>query len=210
MTRPPRYSRSAGFAAMDPEFEGLDMRVVKAVSHPLRQRILEECTDRPASPSDLADEWGESRSGVAYHFKVLSDLDAIELVREERVRGSVKHYYRAVLRHLFEDEHWAQLPVELRRSVFAGTIRQIGEGIARAARRGGFDDPAAHVSRTVLELDEAAYAEVTDLLRDVVRRIMEIHAEVAERRAGGGADEPPIATELAVLHFHREPPDLDA
>jgi DNA-binding transcriptional ArsR family regulator len=205
MTRARGYSRSGALAGFDPEFEGVDVRLVKA--HPLRQRILFECTERAASPSELADAWGESRSGVAYHFRVLTDLGAIELVGEERVRGSVKHFYRTVLRPLFEDEQWASVPVELRRSAFAAVIRRIGDDIASAARSNGFDHPETHVSRAPLNLDGEGFAEVTSLLSDVVRRILEIDAEAAERRARGEVDEPPIATELAVLHFHREPPD---
>lgn len=200
-----RYARSAGLAGGDPDFEAPDPRLVKAVSHPLRQRILDACTERAASPSDLAEEWGESRSGVAYHVRVLHDLGVLELVHEERVRGSVKHYYRSVLRSLFEDHQWEQLPLALRRDIFARTIEMIGEDIAPAARAGGFDEPRAHVSRSLLRLDEEAFAELTALLLDVLRRALELDAESDERRARGGNDTR-IDTELAILHFLRNAP----
>jgi DNA-binding transcriptional ArsR family regulator len=198
-------NRGASLAPPDPEFDGLDMRVVKAVAHPLRQKILFECSHRAASPSDLADEWGESRSGVAYHFRVLSELGAVELVSEERVRGSVKHFYRTVLRHFFDDRQWGQLPVEFRRNVFGATIARIGDSIGRAVRDNRLDDPETHISQTVLDLDETGFAEVTQMLMDVLQRALEIQAEASERRARGETDSS-VFTELAVLHYHREPP----
>jgi DNA-binding transcriptional ArsR family regulator len=201
--RSARRPRSDSLRSVDPEFEGLDMRVVKAVSHPLRQKILFECSHRAASPSDLADEWGESRSGVAYHFRVLNDLGAVELVEEERVRGSVKHYYRTVLRYFFDDRQWAQLPVEFRRSALEATIRRIGEHLSAAGRDHRLDDPRTHVSQTALTLDPEGYAEVCELLLDVLRRVLEIDAEADERRQQRGGGET-ITTELAILHFHRE------
>jgi DNA-binding transcriptional ArsR family regulator len=201
------YSRSAPLAQADPEFAALDARMVKAISHPLRQRILVECSERAASPSDLADEWAESRSGVAYHFRVLSDLGVIELVNEERVRGSVKHYYRTVLRPFFDDNQWAQLPSELQRNAFEEVIRRIAHDVTRAARGNAFDDAQTHVSRTVLALDAEGFVEVTQLLADVLRRVLEIDAESDERRTQRGGADPPIATTLALLHFHREPPE---
>jgi hypothetical protein len=66
----------------------------KIYSHPLRIQILDLLHERTASPDELAKEVHESFVDVAYHFKVLSELGAIDLVRTEQARGAILHYYR--------------------------------------------------------------------------------------------------------------------
>ena len=63
-----------------------DPRFVKAMSHPLRVRILARLAERTASPNELA-EWLDAPLGtVAYHVRTLRRLGLIELRRETRVR----------------------------------------------------------------------------------------------------------------------------
>jgi DNA-binding transcriptional ArsR family regulator len=80
-----------------------DPRYVKAMSHPLRVRILALLSERTASPVELA-EWVEATLGtVAYHVRTLHRLGLIELVDETRVRGAVEHHYRAKERPKISD-----------------------------------------------------------------------------------------------------------
>src|SRR5215212_9980106 len=63
-----------------------DPRYVKAMSHPLRVRILARLGERTASPNELA-EWLDAPLGtVAYHVRTLRRLGLIELRRETRAR----------------------------------------------------------------------------------------------------------------------------
>src|SRR5215216_8183308 len=65
-----------------------DPRYVKALSHPLRVRILALLQERTASPRELAD-WLDAPLGtVSYHVRTLHDCGMIELVRESQVRGA--------------------------------------------------------------------------------------------------------------------------
>ena len=75
---------------------GVDTRMMKALSHPLRWRILEHLTAGPASPSMVAARLGEPLGNVSYHVKILLQHDAIELVETRPVRGALEHVYRAV------------------------------------------------------------------------------------------------------------------
>jgi DNA-binding transcriptional ArsR family regulator len=53
-----------------------DPRYVKAMSHPLRVRILAMLDERTASPVELAGWLGSSLGTVAYHVRTLQTIDA--------------------------------------------------------------------------------------------------------------------------------------
>ena len=89
---------------------GVDQRLVRAIGHPLRLRLLTIFNERVASPSDLAAELGEPIGNVSYHTRILARLGCVELVKTKQVRGAVEHYYRAVVRPVFSDDDWAELP----------------------------------------------------------------------------------------------------
>ena len=77
---------------------GVDQKLVRAIGHPLRLRLLTIFNERVASPSDLAAELGEPIGNVSYHTRILARLGCVELVRTKQVRGAIEHYYRAVVR----------------------------------------------------------------------------------------------------------------
>jgi DNA-binding transcriptional ArsR family regulator len=75
-----------------------DLDVVKALNHPLRQRILAHL-DHPtarvqASPVRMAEALDASLGDISYHVKVLRDLGAVELATTRPRRGAVEHFYR--------------------------------------------------------------------------------------------------------------------
>jgi DNA-binding transcriptional ArsR family regulator len=185
----------------------LDQRLIKAVGHPLRQRLLHALNEGGmASPSQLAEQLEERLPNVSYHMKILEKYGAVELVETSPVRGALEHFYRATARPFIDDQHWARLPVSTRRALFDHVLQQIWEHVVEAADRGGLDDPDTHVSWTTLELDEAAYKELTAHLAATLERAMELQAEAAVRLAALPAEEREShRTELAVMHFHRAP-----
>lgn len=79
--------------------EQADARFAKALAHPLRARILEALADAgELSPNMAAEQLGEKLTNISYHFRMLLDLGAIELLRTEPRRGALEHYYRARVR----------------------------------------------------------------------------------------------------------------
>ena len=64
--------------------EELDPRIVRALSHPIRHRVLVALNERVASPKELAAELGEPLGNVSYHTRVLAQLGCIELVARLR------------------------------------------------------------------------------------------------------------------------------
>lgn len=181
---------------------GLQTRMIKALGHPLRQRILVLLNEHEASPSTLAKQIGEPIGKVAYHVKILLDYDAIELVRTQPVRGAVEHFYRATIRPYIEDEHWAQLPLSVRRSLFDQTLQQIWEHAVEGAEHKGFDHPQTHVSLTALDLDEQGVLDVAKVLSEALERALAIQAEAAGRLIDlAEADREDRRTELAIMHY---------
>src|SRR5919204_358189 len=71
-----------------PEAGELDEALLRAISHPLRHRLLGMLDGRTASPNQLARELDLPLGRVSYHIRLLHDLGAIELVRTEPRRGS--------------------------------------------------------------------------------------------------------------------------
>jgi DNA-binding transcriptional ArsR family regulator len=181
----------------------LDERIVKAISHPIRHKVLLLLNDRVASPNEIANEIGESLGRVSYHVRQLAEVGAIELVRTEPRRGAVEHFYRATARAWFSDADWAQLPKTTRRGIFGEHLDRIGTDVVEAANADGFDHLQAHVSYTLLDLDEQGMGEMSELLNETLERALQIQADSAARRIDSGEDALP--TELAMLHFKRTP-----
>jgi len=73
----------------------VDQRLIKALGHPVRLRVLDILNARVASPSELAKELNEPLGNIAYHVKILEETGSIELVRTAPVRGALEHFYRA-------------------------------------------------------------------------------------------------------------------
>jgi DNA-binding transcriptional ArsR family regulator len=167
---------------------------LKALSHPLRMRILHEMNRGLASPKEIADKIDESLGVVSYHVRTLEELGCIELADTKFRRGAVQHFYRPLRRIELDDEEWASLPANIRDSVSASIIDRIIELAAGALRSGTLDARTdRHLSFVQLELDEAGWTEVNRMLKDVLDKAVELQ----ERTTG----DTPITSVLALAHF---------
>jgi DNA-binding transcriptional ArsR family regulator len=177
----------------------IDQRIMKALSHPLRVRMLTLLNQKVSSPSELAEELDEPLGNVSYHMRFLADLKMVKLVRTEPRRGAVEHYYEALEAPLISDDDWAQLPVTLRRSLSDSTLGNIANDLRGAAAEGGFDRPNIHITRTALTLDEQGWDELSGMLGDVLERARRIQDDSNKRRKR--ADAAPIPTALVLMQF---------
>jgi DNA-binding transcriptional ArsR family regulator len=182
-----------------------DERVVKSLGHPLRQSILQVLSEGVASPNQIAQRLGEPLGNVSYHVKILLENDAIELVETRPVRGAIEHFYRPAMRPLLDDTHWAQLPLVMRRKLFAQKLEQIGDHLLAAGKAHGLARVDTHVSWTPLQLDEQGWRELSDVLAGVVAEAARIEAESLKRLAEAEDTAQPIRSEVAIQHFERAP-----
>ena len=177
----------------------VDKRLLLALGDPARQRVLTLLNERVATAAQISGELDIPQREVVSHLGVLLENDAIEASDGDPDDDTA---YRATIRPFLDDAHWAELPVDLRRALFAQNIRQIVEHLAPALADDGFDDPKAHVSLTRIDLDHQGWDEVADLLAGVLEEVMDIHADSVDR-VTRGESESTIPAELVVLHFQR-------
>jgi DNA-binding transcriptional ArsR family regulator len=182
----------------------LDERLAKALSHPLRQRILQRLNEGGVkSPNELSRELGDPLGNVSYHVRILRELDCVELVRTEQRRGALEHYYRATAQPWLDDSQWARLPAAFRRKTHGRTLSELLEAASAASQAGGFDHPEVTLTHVPLELDEQGWKDVVKLLNDAADSALEIQAESQKRQGKANANGAPVRTELALLHFRR-------
>jgi DNA-binding transcriptional ArsR family regulator len=182
-----------------------DPRLVKALAHPLRVRILGILEGGMASPSELSQALGVPLGNVSYHVRQLAELGLIELVRTTPRRGAVEHHYRAVARPRITDEAWAQAPEIVRQALIGSTLAQISDQVNAAAMEGGFSSDDAHLSRMPLLLDRRGWDELSAEMYGLLDRIDRIREESAARLRKGDHQEEKAVTVVMMLF---EPAEL--
>lgn len=179
----------------------IDARVVKALSHPTRRRILELLQERElASPVELAQELGIPLGTVSYHVRRLDQLGFIELATRTQRRGAIEHHYRA--------RAALDLPRRRRRRSAeegpAEVVRETLDEAQAALRRGGFDAVQARADARALVLDARGRAQAAALLERFAQTVERIEGLSAARlaRNGDGELELHAATALVLLFDH--------
>ncbi len=164
----------------------LDKRLTQALNHPLRTEIIAILSDTCASPSEMADMLGEELSNVSYHTKQLLELDCIEVVDKEQIRGAVKTRYRATTKMLLDNPDWERLGRTVRTGISINAVNELTRRAADALEAGTFDRRTDRTLITMkLDVDEAGWLEVNDALRAAYERISEVEVEAALRKAEG-------------------------
>jgi DNA-binding transcriptional ArsR family regulator len=178
--------------------------VMKALSHPLRARILGVLEERQGSPVEIARMLELPLPNVSYHVQMLAQLGLVKLVRETRRRGAIEHHYEATMRPVIRDADWREAPKLLKHSVIAAVVERLGADIVAAAPRGGFDCASIHATRTQLSLDARAWDELSAALEQLLTKALRL--EAARRAHRSGAGESPMSATLGMLLFERRGP----
>lgn len=164
----------------------LDKRLARALNHPLRTEIIAILSDTSASPSEMAEMLGEELSSVSYHTKQLLELDCIEVVDREQVRGALKTRYRATTKMLLDNPDWERLGQAVRTGISINAMNEVTRRAADAMEAGTFDRRTDRTLITMkLDVDEPAWEEVNAALRTAYERIGEIEVAAAQRKAEG-------------------------
>src|ERR1700742_1094431 len=101
-----------------------DVRYVRAISHPVRMRLLAILEKEPASPKMLAERLSIALGTIAYHIRTLNSLGLLELVDTKQRRGAVEHYYQAKEHPRFSDQAWAELDVVAKQRVLTAVLNE--------------------------------------------------------------------------------------
>jgi DNA-binding transcriptional ArsR family regulator len=178
----------------------VDPRLAKALSHPMRTRILAILNERVASPNEISEMIDERLPNVSYHVRALLELGCVELVSTAQRRGAIEHYYRAVVRPFFTDRDWKKLPQSGRQAVSDVALQMIWEDVSAAIKGGTFEARAdRHLSRSALELDETGWKELAELLGRTLDEAEKIERRSAERIKNGNGKAAPVR--VVLMHF---------
>lgn len=177
----------------------------KALSHPTRVRILRALEPgRSASPRQLADELDIPLPQLSYHVRRLAELEFLELVEVRPRRGAIEHFYRASARPTYDNEQWAQLPTNERRTITQEVVAAIWSDIAAASAAETLDSRTdRHITRSPLQLDDEGWREIEERLCAVMEDAHEIAASAVNRVASGASEAVPAR--LILLLFEAAP-----
>ena len=183
----------------------VDPRIAKALSHPMRARILMILNERVASPNEIADDIDERLPNVSYHVRALLDLGCIELVDTAQRRGAIEHYYRAVVRPFFSDSDWKRIPRSGRQAISDSILQIIWEDLSDSIKAGTFEGRTdRHLTHSRMLLDEEGWKELTKYLSGVLAEVEKIESR-STTRLKKSADGAAIPTTFALMHFESPP-----
>jgi|SRR5215217_1896064 len=183
-----------------PTLDLVDPRIAKALSHPMRARILVILNERVASPNEIAEMIDERLPNVSYHVRALQDLGCIELVSTAQRRGAIEHYYRAIVRPFFSDSDWKRLPRSGRQAISDTALKLVWQELHDAITAGTFDSrPDRHLTHTPMTLDEQGWEEMAKLLT----RAFSDAGKIASRSEARlkKSQEAGIPTKLVLMQF---------
>jgi DNA-binding transcriptional ArsR family regulator len=168
----------------------LDSNIVKALSHPLRMRILGRLNEGVASPNEMSKEFDESLPLISYHVRILRELNCIELVKTTPRRGAIEHHYRALTRAFLDEHDWAQLPLSARKAMSSSGLDKALDDVRSAMNADTFDERTdRHQSWSPLLLDEEGWTELNEKLGEVLNWALEEQARAAVRIRDGESEQ---------------------
>lgn len=178
----------------------IDQRLVRALGHPLRVKILEVVQLRNASPSELTEMLQAPLGNVAYHVRVLEKCGCIEQVATARRRGAVEHYFRARPRSYIGHQDWRKVPKSMRDSVTGASLGTFFDRAADALESGTMDSrDDTTLSWMPMAVDQAGWAEVAAVFQAVNNRLEAIHALCRRRMEGGEEVAIPLVVGMAAF-----------
>lgn len=164
--------------------ELIDQRLVKALAHPLRIKILEILTERVASPNRLSGDLEAGLSHVAYHTRALAKCGCLELVDTAQRRGATEHFYKASPHSFIGDRIWRRVPRVLLGGVSGATLQSFMDRAVAALEAGtldGREDTTLYWMPILL--DEQGWERVTAAMEETVDEVLAVQAESRERLA---------------------------
>jgi DNA-binding transcriptional ArsR family regulator len=169
----------------------IDQRLVKAIAHPLRVRILEVLSDRVSSPNRLSETLEIGLSDVAYHTRALDKCGCLHLVDTAQRRGATEHFYKATPDSFLGNPAWRGVPSAILPGVSGATLQTFIDKAAAAMQAGTLDGRADTIFRWLpLLLDQLGWDEVVAIMEETTDRVLAAHLRSQDRLSGGNAQDP--------------------
>jgi DNA-binding transcriptional ArsR family regulator len=184
-----------------------DPRWLRAISHPIRIRLLAMLDEEAASPVILASKLNQPLGTIAYHVRTLYDLGLLKLVSTRQRRGATEHYYKTTGRPDNSEEAWEGLDAISKQRLLTALIARATDYATRSAAAGGFDAKEAHISTDALTLDRKGWEELAKESRKWLARVEQIEQGAAARLAAD--PEAAIKVGLTLMLFEALPFSAD-
>jgi hypothetical protein len=182
--------------------QSIDPRLVRALAHPLRVKILEILTERVASPNLLAEELGAGLTHVAYHTRTLNQCDCLELVETAPRRGATEHFYKAASRSFVGDRRWRRVPRSVLGGVSGAALQTFMDKAVAALKAGTLDGREdTTLSWMPVELDERGWKEVATIMNEALDQTLAAQARSRKRLARSKRGRETISAVVAVANF---------
>ena len=170
----------------------LSPSAARALADPLRLSIVAALGFRPRTADSLARELGASEAQLSRHLRALQTMGLVKAAEEGGRRT-----YDLAFEPVMWEAAWAELPLPVRRSATATTLRHVHAAASAAIENGGFDRPDMVLARTRLRVTEAQWRETSRALADMLRSIDEL-GEAADADASG---EPRVDATAVLMLF---------
>ena len=188
--------------------ELVDARFVKALSHPLRVRIIVELDRAPMPPAEYHVQFGGVLETIAYHFRILAECECIHQVGERQRRGAVEHFYANSKHALFSEEQFSRLPESVKGGFSASILSTFMDQAAESLLANKVDShDSRHLTWQRLRLDEEGFANVMARLEELFQWLPVEQMAAGERMKKSG--EEPLNTTVAMFGFECPWPDRD-
>lgn len=187
---------------MKPVTDIQDPRLVKALAHPLRVRILGLLESRTMTPKAIAAELGMRLENVSYHVRILRDFGFIKLERKKQVRGAIEHHYRAVARPRITTQAWTDLPAVVQDAMTRANLSHLMEMLGSAAEQDGFARAETQLTHRHLLVDGLGYTEASIAMAEVFNELTRIERDAAHRIRMGAAQGEETRVIAAALLFN--------
>lgn len=153
-----------------------DLDQLRALSDPLRLRILEALAGRPRTTKQVAELLEEKPTRLYHHVDALESAGLVRLVHTRPKRGTLEKYYQAAARRFRADSSLFPTAPEDDETSWPVLGARIFEGVAEDLRR--FDPSEDEPSPTVIAHVKVRGQRGT--LAEVFRRVEELLQDVQD------------------------------
>jgi DNA-binding transcriptional ArsR family regulator len=185
--------------AQDPVTNITDPRWLRAISHPIRIRLLAMLEEEASSPVVLANKLDQPLGTIAYHVRTLYDLGLLKLVSTRQRRGATEHYYQTTGHPHATSETWEALDSVSKQRLLTATLARANDYATRSAAAGGFDAKDSHVSVSPLKLDKKGWNQLAKECKKWLAKAEQIEAEAAARIVDNPESSMPVGLNLMLF-----------
>jgi DNA-binding transcriptional ArsR family regulator len=167
----------------------LELRLGKAMAHPLRVKIVEMLNEEPAAPVDISRRLDVPLPNLSYHFRTLLELECIEEIQREQKRGSIKTTYKSRVDLVWGDLCFSGMNSKARSAITTTTLANCASRVSDAIWEGTYDArDDLHLSLQTGLVDEDGFDEIATLASALMNRFQEVVAECSDVAGEKGRD----------------------